>query len=202
VQIVSELDPLRSAVAKLKREGALALVPTMGALHEGHLALVREARKRAAHVAVSIFVNPRQFGPKEDLAAYPRDPEGDAAKAGEAGATVLFTPALEEMYRDGRDAVLLRIAPSGSLQWLHRLGGGGDARVDGLAALADGRIVAFGRYRGPADARADGENDLFALGLVERRRRRRAITARDRTASGRPRRGGPFVGWTAPGTTR
>ena len=66
MQTVRQVDPLRSAVAALKADGPLALVPTMGALHEGHLTLVRAARARAAHVVVSIFVNPRQFGPWGD----------------------------------------------------------------------------------------------------------------------------------------
>jgi pantoate--beta-alanine ligase len=79
----------------------LGFVPTMGALHEGHLALVREARARCASVGASIFVNPMQFGPNEDLATYPRDPVADAAKLSGAGVDVLFIPKAAEMYPPG-----------------------------------------------------------------------------------------------------
>src|SRR5579871_6394796 len=79
----------------------LAFVPTMGALHDGHLELVRRARKRAATVAASIFVNPLQFGPNEDFAAYPRDEEGDRAKLEAAGADILFLPEARELYPRG-----------------------------------------------------------------------------------------------------
>lgn len=101
MQIVSELDPLRSAVARLKRDGALALVPTMGALHEGHLALVREARARSAHVAVSIFVNPRQFGANEDLGSYPRPIERDTKLLEAEDVSLLWLPTPETMYPAG-----------------------------------------------------------------------------------------------------
>ena len=96
-------------VAGLRRELAgaarpVALVPTMGALHEGHLSLIRRARELGATVVVSIFVNPTQFGPGEDLAAYPRDEAGDASLARGAGADLLFAPSTDEVYPPGFDA--------------------------------------------------------------------------------------------------
>ena len=101
MQIVRQLDPLRNAVLRLRGDGAIALVPTMGALHEGHLALVREARTCAEHVAVSIFVNPRQFGPKEDLAKYPRQLEADCTLLKAEGVSLIWAPDLETMYPGG-----------------------------------------------------------------------------------------------------
>ena len=95
---------LRTALRAARRApsdspaGRVAFVPTMGALHAGHLALVEAARRRAATVVMSIFVNPLQFGPAEDFARYPRDAEGDAAKARERGVDVLFTPDPAEVY--------------------------------------------------------------------------------------------------------
>lgn len=101
MQIVRQLDPLRSAVNALRSAGTLALVPTMGALHEGHLTLVREARARADHVAVSIFVNPRQFGPNEDLAKYPRQFERDCELLEAEGTTLVWAPDAAAMYPEG-----------------------------------------------------------------------------------------------------
>jgi pantoate--beta-alanine ligase len=102
VQTISRLDDLREAVGVLKTGGkTLALVPTMGALHAGHMALVREARARADHVAVSIFVNPRQFSPAEDLATYPRPLEADRALLEAEGADLLWMPTPEVMYPAG-----------------------------------------------------------------------------------------------------
>lgn len=101
VQTLRQLDPLRSAVSALKADGPLALVPTMGALHEGHLALVREARRRAAHVAVSIFVNPRQFGLNEDLGKYPRQLAADQALLEAEGISLIWAPEADVMYPAG-----------------------------------------------------------------------------------------------------
>ncbi len=101
VQTLRQLDPLRSAVSALKSDGPLALVPTMGALHEGHLTLVREAKRRAAHVAVSIFVNPRQFGANEDLATYPRQLAADQALLEAEGVSLIWAPDAAVMYPAG-----------------------------------------------------------------------------------------------------
>jgi pantoate--beta-alanine ligase len=83
------------------KEHVLGFVPTMGAIHEGHLSLVREARKRSSLVVASIFVNPTQFGPAEDLAKYPRPFEADRAKLEELNIDYLFAPSVEEMYPMG-----------------------------------------------------------------------------------------------------
>jgi pantoate--beta-alanine ligase len=91
---------VRSA-AELEREGTMGLVPTMGAFHEGHLSLFRAARAENDTVVVSLFVNPAQFGPGEDLDRYPRDEERDARLAGDAGVDALYVPAVEEVYPPG-----------------------------------------------------------------------------------------------------
>ena len=91
----AELRPARRA------ERVIGLVPTMGALHEGHLSLIRRARATCDEVVVSLFVNPAQFNAAGDLAAYPRDEVRDAALAAEAGADLLFAPALDEVYPPG-----------------------------------------------------------------------------------------------------
>jgi pantoate--beta-alanine ligase len=108
------IGEVRAAVAAAKAEGRrVALVPTMGALHAGHLALVARAKEVADLVVVSIFVNPLQFGPKEDFARYPRDLEADAALLAEAGADVLFAPDAAELLPEGRTQVRVTAGPIG-----------------------------------------------------------------------------------------
>lgn len=102
VKVVRAKDELRSLLAGPRREGlAIGLVPTMGCLHEGHLSLLRAARAECDLVVMSLFVNPAQFGPGEDLERYPRDEGRDAALAAEAGVDLLYAPAVEQVYPDG-----------------------------------------------------------------------------------------------------
>ncbi len=104
MRVVRTVAELRAELADAPRP--VALVPTMGALHDGHLALVRRAREQAATVVVSVFVNPAQFSAGEDLAAYPRDEVRDAALAGNSGADLLFAPPVEEVYPPGFDTLV------------------------------------------------------------------------------------------------
>ena len=102
MQSIREARQLAAALIALRAGGkSLALVPTMGALHVGHLALIEEARRKADGVVATIFVNPLQFGPKEDLARYPRQEEKDAAMLAEAGCDLLWLPAAADMYPPG-----------------------------------------------------------------------------------------------------
>jgi pantoate--beta-alanine ligase len=96
---VTTVTALRAAL-ETRRSGSIGMVPTMGALHDGHLSLVREARKDAETVLVSIFVNPTQFAPTEDFGAYPRTLDQDLAKLS-GQADIVFTPSAKEMYPDG-----------------------------------------------------------------------------------------------------
>lgn len=100
--VVKTIKQVRQIIALQKKQGnRIGLVPTMGALHEGHLSLIRLARKHSDFVVVSIFVNPTQFGPKEDFKKYPRNLKKDAALCQTAGADLIFSPNVKEVYPEG-----------------------------------------------------------------------------------------------------
>jgi pantoate--beta-alanine ligase len=127
LKIYTSIDEMRSASRAARQSGRrLGLVPTMGALHEGHLSLVRAARSSADIVAASIFVNPTQFGPNEDLAKYPRSFERDRDLLQSEGVELLFAPSVEEMY------------PAGAVTWV---------TVEELSNKLDGRSRP-GHFRG------------------------------------------------------
>lgn len=102
MRIVRTIAAVRAEVARTRAAGhRVGLVPTMGAFHDGHLSLMQRARERCDAVVVSLFVNPTQFAPREDLAAYPRDERADAARADATGVDLLFAPPVEEIYPPG-----------------------------------------------------------------------------------------------------
>jgi pantoate--beta-alanine ligase len=123
VQTIREIDALRRAVAAIRRDGgSIALVPTMGALHAGHMALISEAKRHAIHVAASIFVNPTQFAPTEDLANYPRREAADAEMLKAAGCAILWAPSVATMYPDGHSATISVAGVSDAFEGAHRPG--------------------------------------------------------------------------------
>lgn len=130
---VKTVVELRAAVARARSEGKrVAFVPTMGNLHAGHVALVEKARQRADFVVASIFVNPLQFGPNEDLASYPRTLAADQEKLVGAGCHLLFHPDVEEMYPRGMDGQT-RVSVRGVSEGL--CGGSRPGHFDGVATV-------------------------------------------------------------------
>src|SRR5262245_35103205 len=116
IPVVRSLPPLRSQMRAWRAAGdAIALVPTMGALHQGHLELVRLAKARCRRVVVSIFVNPAQFAPHEDFERYPRDEAGDLGKLAEVGCDLVWAPDRSEMYPEG---FATRVVPGGGAEGL------------------------------------------------------------------------------------
>ena len=159
MKICSTIDEMRAACRTARREqGRLGFVPTMGALHLGHLSLVRSAKTFCDVVAASIFVNPTQFGPNEDLAKYPRTFERDRELLEREGVDLLFAPSVEEMY------------PAGAVTWV---------TVEGLSDKLDGQSRS-GHFRGVAtvvaklfhivepDAAFFGQKDAAQVAIIRR----------------------------------
>jgi pantoate--beta-alanine ligase len=150
-------DELRRRVEAWRREGArIGFVPTMGALHEGHLSLVRLARERADRVVASIFVNPAQFGPHEDFNRYPRQPEKDAAMLEAAGCDLLFLPDIETIYPPGNATF---VEPAGAA-----LGLEGTCRPGHFRGVATVVLALFNLVQ--ADVVVFGEKDAQQLAVI------------------------------------
>ena len=159
MQIIRELDALSDALAALRAGGGtIALVPTMGALHEGHMALVAEAKARAAQVVASIFVNPTQFAANEDLSTYPRREAGDAAMLEAEGVAILWAPEIATMYPDGPAATLKAGSLGETLEGAARPG-----HFDGVATIVH-RLLTQIR----PDFALFGEKDYQQLAVIRR----------------------------------
>jgi len=157
--IVRSVPALRAQIAAWRTEGLkVGLVPTMGALHEGHLSLVRLARTHADRVVTSLFVNPTQFAPHEDLDAYPRDEAGDAALLATAGCDLLYAPTVADMYGAG---FATQVSVSGVSEPLD-----GQARphhFGGVATVVSKLLIQCG-----PDVAVFGEKDYQQLQVIRR----------------------------------
>ncbi len=164
IETVRSVAALRARIAEWRSAGRdgratqVALVPTMGALHLGHLALVKAARARAQHVVVSLFVNPTQFGPNEDFARYPRDEVADARALAATEADLLYAPTVEEMYPEGFATTVTVSDLSAEME--------GAVRTHHFAGVAT--VVAKLLNQAQADAAFFGEKDYQQLLIVRR----------------------------------
>lgn len=166
VDVVTTVADLRSAIADLK-PARIGMVPTMGALHDGHVSLATEARRRADHVVVSIFVNPTQFAPHEDFDAYPRTLNADLAKLGDLAA-IVFAPNAREMYPQGHATSITVGGPSAGLET--------DFRPHFFAGVAT--VVAKLLIAAMPDIAVFGEKDYQQLRVVKQMVRDLALPVR------------------------
>ncbi|UGS37434.1 pantoate--beta-alanine ligase [Capillimicrobium parvum] len=160
MRTIRTVAELRAALAGARRDGrSIGLVPTMGALHEGHLSLVRRARAATDVVVVSLFVNPAQFAPTEDLASYPRDEARDAELAAAAGADLLFAPPVREVYPDGFSTTVHVGGVSEPLEGAER----GATHFDGVATV----VTKLLNMAGP-DVAFFGQKDAQQAAVIRR----------------------------------
>lgn len=158
MQIARTRAELRAARAALG-EGDVAVVMTLGALHEGHAELIRQARRRAAHVVVTIFLNPLQFGPGEDLSRYPRTVEADLVICRREGVDLVFTPSPDMVYPDGEPGVRISAGPLGEVLEGHSRPG----HFDGVLTVV-GKLF----HLTEADLAYFGQKDAQQLLLIRR----------------------------------
>lgn len=161
MKVIARQDELRRLLATWRREGQrIAVVPTMGNLHAGHAHLVREAKQRAERVVVTIFVNPLQFGPREDFDRYPRTPDEDRRLLESLAVDLLFSPTVADMYPRGKESSTLVDVPelSGTLCGQFRPG-----HFIGVATVVAKLLNLVG-----ADAALFGEKDFQQLAIIRR----------------------------------